>query len=46
MQRCYEKKRTAIYNHYDPVRAMKMVNNGTETIYNAARTCGVPKETL
>ena len=46
MQRCYKKKKTAIYNHYDPVRAMKMVNNGTETIYNVPRTCGVPKETL
>ena len=45
MQRCYKKKRT-IYNHYDAVRAMKMVNKSAETIYNAARTCGVPKETL
>ena len=45
MPRRYKKK-TANYSHHDLVRTMEMVNNGAETIYNAAKTCGMPKETL
>ena len=41
MSRHYKKKTTANYSHHDLVRAMETVNNGTETIYNAAKTCGV-----
>ena len=45
MPRRYKKK-TANYSHHDLVRTMEMVNNGAETIYNAAKTCGMPNETL
>ena len=46
MSRCYKKKTTSNHSHHDLVRAMEMVNNGTESIYNSAKTCGMPKETL
>ena len=46
MVRNYMKKTTPKYSHADLVKAMEMVTNGESTIFSAAKTCNVPKETL